>query len=398
VPKKNAKTTYGALGLMIVAMLLNERPRAPMALMAPVQKTAEEAFDAAQGAIESDPVLEKLFHIRPHQKTIIHRQTKADLQIMTFDPDVLTGKKFAYALIDELHVVAKSAKAPAAIRQIRGGTVPFPEGFLAFITTMPDSEPVGVMKQELRKARDVRDGKREARTLAVLYEFPRSMQESGEWKDPKTWAMVNPNINRSVTLERLLELYTDEALKSEADLRAWASQHLNIEIGFGLRSDSWAGAEFWERRAGAAGSRSSNSSSVATSPRSASTAEASTICSGLTCIGRDRDTAKWLAGRRPGRIRSFSSGAKRSRSSCSTCRLPASSRSSKTHGRGHRRARRHRGAALHAAKLFEREDDDDENVMPAIGLDPRRRGPHPRGDQGARCPDKRSSASHRAGR
>jgi phage terminase large subunit-like protein len=58
IPKKNSKTTDGAL-LMLTALLLNERPRAPFALMAPVQDTAEEAFAVAEGAIALDPVLER---------------------------------------------------------------------------------------------------------------------------------------------------------------------------------------------------------------------------------------------------------------------------------------------------------------------------------------------------
>jgi phage terminase large subunit-like protein len=112
VPKKNSKTTNGALPHADGAAAERAAARA-LALMAPVQDTAEEAFDAAAGAIALDPVLEKkLFHVRDHLKTIVHRETKADLQIMTFDPDVLTGQKFAGALIDELHVVAKNAKAP----------------------------------------------------------------------------------------------------------------------------------------------------------------------------------------------------------------------------------------------------------------------------------------------
>lgn len=295
VPKKNAKTTYGSLGLMLVAMLLNERPRAPMALMAPVQDTAEEAFEAAAGTIALDPVLDKLFHVRSHLKTIVHRQTKADLQIMTFDPDVLTGKKFAYALIDELHVVSKSAKAPKAIRQVRGGTVPFPEGFLAFITTMPDDVPAGVMRAELAKAREVRDGKRQAKTLAVLYEFPREMQKSEAWKDPTNWSLVNPNINRSVTVPRLIELYEDAAAKGDAELRGWASQHLNVEIGLALMTDSWAGASFWEQQAIAGG---------LTLEELIERCDVATVgidggglddLLGLSILGRDRDTGEKLA-------------------------------------------------------------------------------------------------------
>lgn len=249
VPKKNNKTTGGAL-LMLTALIMNQRPRAPFALMAPVQDTADEAFAAAEGAIALDPVLEKLFHVRSHLKTIVHRETKADLQIMTFDPDVLTGKKFVGTLIDELHVIAKNAKAAKALRQVRGGMVPFPEAFLAFITTMPDDPPTGVMKSELDKARDIRDGKATGKTLPVLYELPKKIQQDkAKWTDSAYWTMVNPNLGRSVTVEKLQELYEGALKSGESDLRGWASQHLNLQIGLNLQSDRWAGADFWEAAA-----------------------------------------------------------------------------------------------------------------------------------------------------
>jgi phage terminase large subunit-like protein len=293
VPKKNNKTTGGAL-LMLTALVMNQRPRAPFALMAPVQDTADEAFAAAEGAIALDPVLEKLFHVRSHLKTIVHRETKADLQIMTFDPDVLTGKKFVGTLIDELHVIAKNAKAAKALRQVRGGMVPFPEAFLAFITTMPDDTPSGVMKTELAKARNIRDGKGEGKMLPVLYEFPREMQQDkAVWTDPLNWPMVNPNLGRSVTVQKLIELYEDAAPKGEEEVRGWASQHLNIEIGLGLMSDRWAGADFWEA-----------AEIVLTLDELLERCEVAVVGGdggglddllGQAVVGRERGTGRWLA-------------------------------------------------------------------------------------------------------
>ncbi len=251
VPKKNAKTTFGALG-MVTATLMNQRPRATFLMTAPVQDTAQLAFDAAAGAIELDPVLDAKFHIRHHLKTIIHRETKASLEIMTFDPAVLTGVKVSGgALIDELHVCAKKAKAAQALRQIRGGMVPYPEAFLWFITTQSDEQPVGVFADELQKARDIRDGKRVGKMLPVLFEFPQEIQESKDqqWKDPQLWPLLNPNIGRAMTLERMVEEFDDAVGTSEAELRSWASQHLNVQIGVALHQGSWAGAEFWEAQA-----------------------------------------------------------------------------------------------------------------------------------------------------
>lgn len=293
VPKKNSKTTNGAL-LMLTALLLNQRPRAPFALMAPVQDTAEEAFEAAAGAIGLDPVLEKKFHVRSHLKTIVHRETKADLQIMTFDPDVLTGKKFVGTLIDELHVIAKNAKAAKALRQVRGGMVPFPEAFLAFITTMPDDAPVGVMKAELNKARAIRDGKGLGKMLPVLYEFPAEMQrDKAVWMDPTNWPMVTPNLGRSVSIDKLKELYQDAAGKGEDEIRGWASQHLNVEIGLGLTSDRWAGADFWEAQAIEAFSLRDliERSEVATVGIDGGGLD---DLLGLVVLGREKETRRWL--------------------------------------------------------------------------------------------------------
>jgi len=251
VPKKNSKTTDGAL-MMVTALLMNQRPRAGFVMTAPVQDVAQLAFDAAAGAIDLDPVLSKKFHVRHHLKTILHRETKAELEIMTFDPTVLTGQKISGgALIDELHVCAKMAKASKALRQIRGGMLPFPESFLAFITTQSDDPPVGVFGEELQKARDIRDGKREGAMLPVLFEFPKEVQESKDrlWEKPELWPLVTPNLGKSITLERLVADYRDAKATSEAEVRVWASQHLNVQIGMALAAAGWAGAEFWERRA-----------------------------------------------------------------------------------------------------------------------------------------------------
>jgi phage terminase large subunit-like protein len=250
LPKKQNKTTGGAL-LMVAALLLNQRPHAGFLLTGPVQKTADDAFAAAEGAIALDNVLAKKLHVRDHLKTIIHRETQAKLEIMTFDPDVVTGKKVAGGLIDEIHVLGKMSRAKKAMTQLRGGMLPFPEAFLFSITTQSDEAPAGVFLEDLKRARDIRDGKRTGDVLPVLYEFPVEMQTDPmkPWRDPQFWPMVTPNLGRSIQLAALKRGFVDEEQKGEAALRLWASQHLNIEIGVAMQAGAWAGAEYWQRQA-----------------------------------------------------------------------------------------------------------------------------------------------------
>jgi phage terminase large subunit-like protein len=249
VPKKNSKTTNGSL-LMLTALLLNERPNASLIMTAPVQDVAQLAFDAAAGAIDLDPVLSKKLHVRNHLKTIIHRETKAALEIMSFDPAALTGQKPVAVLVDEVHVIAKMSKAASAIRQLRGGMLPYPEAFMAFITTQSEEPPSGVFRAELIKARAIRDGKQQGAMLPVLYEFPEEVQkDQAAWRNPGNWIQVTPNNGRSISIPRLVEEFHTAEETSQEELRAWASQHLNIEIGLALSANGWAGALFWEGQA-----------------------------------------------------------------------------------------------------------------------------------------------------
>ncbi|TMQ24146.1 MAG: terminase large subunit [Deltaproteobacteria bacterium] len=296
--KKSSKTSYGA-ALMMTALIMNDRPRAEFLLVAPTQAVAELAFSQAAGMtqIDSTGFLQRWMQVQDHVKCITNRRTKAQLKIKTFETSVLTGVKPAGVLIDELHEISRNAKAARIIGQIRGGLLPIPEAFLAFITTQSDEPPAGAFRAELNMARAIRDGRAGdagAAMLPVLYEFPSDIVRDRRWQDSAYWPMVTPNLGKSITIERLVADYQTASYKGEDEIRRWASQHLNIEIGVGLKSDGWPGAEFWEA-----------------AEDSALTLEKILIRSevvvvgidggglddlfGLAVVGRDRETSDWLS-------------------------------------------------------------------------------------------------------
>lgn len=258
VPKKNSKSS-GSAAMMLTALLLNRRPRAVFILVAPTIAVADIAFRAVQGMIDADPYLKGVegikgrMHVQPHVRLVTDRTNNATLQVRSFDAEVLTGVIPSGVLLDEVHLMSRIRGAASIIGQIRGGLISQPEAFFAMITTQSDEPPAGAFAAELRKARLIRDGKIAGAMLPILYEFPPSFmqgeQDHEPWRDPKHWWMVTPNRGRSIRIERLVEEYQTALDTSEDEVRRWASQHLNIEIGLALRSDRWAGADFWLRRA-----------------------------------------------------------------------------------------------------------------------------------------------------
>ncbi|MGV1867212.1 MULTISPECIES: terminase large subunit [unclassified Rhizobium] len=253
VPKGQSKTTYSA-GLMIVGLLMNVRARAEILFVGPTQAIAELAFSQAVGMIEADPDLKKRFHPIENLKAIVDLTNKAKIKVKTFDLKILTGTRPIMVLLDELHLLGRNPHATKVIRQLRGGLEKNPEGLLMIVTTQSDSPPAGAFLEELTTARKIRDGKYKGKIvramLPVLYEFPDEIaRDPTKWADPHNWKMVMPNLGRSMWLDSLIKDWEAEKDKGQAAIRMWASQHLNIEIGLGLKSDGWPGAEFWERQA-----------------------------------------------------------------------------------------------------------------------------------------------------
>jgi len=249
VPKKNAKTTYGA-AITLTAAILNDRPRAELLMTAPSIEIADKAFGQARGMIELDDegYLQKRFHVRDHIKTILDRRTKANTKIKTFDKKIVTGAVPSFALIDEIHLLGGDPNAEAVIGQLKGGMVSVPGAFWAMITTQSFKEPAGVFKSELKIARAIRDGRAPGiDTLPVLYEFSEQQQKAKEfWENPANWRRLQPNIGRSVWVETLAKDFAAEKLKDFGAQKIWASQHLNIEIGLAMHDDRWAGVNHWE--------------------------------------------------------------------------------------------------------------------------------------------------------
>jgi phage terminase large subunit-like protein len=297
-PKKSSKTSYGA-ALMETTLLMNERPRAEFLLIAPTVSLAHIAFSQALGMIDKDPdgFLPKRMHVQEHLRKITDRRTKAALEIKAFDTSVLTGVKPAGVLIDELHEIARNPAAERIIGQLRGGLLPNPEGFLIFITTQSDEPPRGAFRSELMVARAIRDGRAQGAMLPVLYEFPEEIaNDRGNppaWQDSKNWWMVTPNRDRSVSIPRLEEDWAKAKLKGQGEVIRWASQHLNIEIGLALRSDRWAGADYWQQAADPALTLDVllDRSEVAVMGVDGGGLD---DLLGLAVLGRDKKTRQWL--------------------------------------------------------------------------------------------------------
>lgn len=246
IPKKNSKSTIAA-GIMMTALILNWRQSAEFSILAPTVEVANNAYAPARDMTQRDEDLDALLHVQTHIKSITHRESGATLKVVAADSNTVGGKKSVGTLVDELWLFGKRHDAENMLREAIGGLASRPEGFVIYLTTQSDDPPAGVFKQKLQYARDVRDGVIvDKRFVPVIFEHPPEMVASKDHLKAENLALVNPNLGYSVDPEFLEREFAKAQQGGEESLRGFLAKHGNVEIGLALRSDRWAGADFWE--------------------------------------------------------------------------------------------------------------------------------------------------------
>lgn len=295
VSKKNGKSTIAA-GVMLTALILNLRPSGEFIILAPTKEAADNAYKPIRDMINANPELEARFHEQGHLRTITDRLNQATLKVVAADSATVTGKKAIGVFIDELWEFGKQAKAADMLTEATGGLASRPEGFIFYCTTQSDAPPSGVFKDKLDYARKVRDGLVvDKRFLPVIYEFPQAMIAAGAHKDLSNAYITNPNWGVSVDEEVIAQKFQEASEAGEGQLRGFWAKHLNVEIGLNLRSDRWAGAEYWEAAGKHPGMTLADLLSRSEVVDVGIDGGGLDDLLGLSIVGREIETGKWLA-------------------------------------------------------------------------------------------------------
>ena len=293
ISKKNSKSTLAA-GIMLTMLICNRRESAEFLVLSPTKEVADNSFKPMRDMIAKDPELAALFQVQQHIRTITHRTTNATLQVVAADSATVAGKKATGVFVDELHEFGMKAGASDMLLEATGGLTSREEGFVIYATTQSNAPPAGVFLEKLQYARGVRDGRiHDPKFLPLIYEYPERMLKDKSYRDPANLYVTNPNLGASVSESRLMHLRKQAEEAGEEKMLEYLAKHQNVQIGMSLRSDRWAGADYWEQFA-------DKSITLDTLLERCEVVDVGIDGGGLddllgfAVIGRDKVTGKWL--------------------------------------------------------------------------------------------------------
>lgn len=236
--KKNSKSNGGAL-LFLAAFLANKTPRQQFTILAPSIGIAEICFGAVTAAIESDPELAQLTHVKGYTRTIEHRRLGSILSVKAIDKSATTGLKGS-VLLDESWLLGEKSTATKAMAQVRGAIASNPDAKLLHISTTSDDVPRGTWAELLRYARGVRDGRiDDPAFLPILYEYWREL-EPNDFPPEEDWPKLLPSFPHIAGPEYYRSAIASSVENGAAGIALTKAQLFNI-----TPETAMAGAESW---------------------------------------------------------------------------------------------------------------------------------------------------------
>ncbi len=188
----------------------------------------------AKGMVLQEPELARRNKIYETAKAIVREDTQSSYKVISADANTKHGFNSHAVVIDELHAQPNRELVDVLMTSTGSRRQP-----LILHTTTSDFERPSICNEKYDYACKVRDGIiDDSSFLPVIYEA----KLTDDWTDPKVWAMANPNLGKSVSLE-YMQRECKRAQETPSFQNTFKRLHLNIKTEQDVR---WLAIEAWD--------------------------------------------------------------------------------------------------------------------------------------------------------
>jgi len=236
VPRKNGKSTKDA-GLGIRLAFFDGEQGAECYCAATKKDQARIIWGDAKQMVLRTPALRKM--LRVFTGNLSSEALASKLEPLGADEDTMDGLNVHAAMIDELH----AHKTSGVVDVLKTATGSRRQPLIKYVTT------AGYNRESICwKLRDYSVKVLEGSVVDdTFFAYIACADEGDDYRDPKTWAKANPNLDVSVSRTDLARK-AKQAEHMPAALNAFLRLHLNV---WTEQADRWVDMEVWDGCSGA---------------------------------------------------------------------------------------------------------------------------------------------------
>ena len=174
-------------------------------------------FDVSKAMVLKDEDMRKRGEVLRHE--IRYPEKDSVFRVISSEASSKHGYSSNLVVLDELHVIAD----PELVHVLETSTGSRREPLIISLTTA-GFDKFSICYEKYDYSRKVRDGVIQDKAFfPVIFE----MAEGSEWTDPQVWKRVNPNLEKSISLEYLTR-EAERAKESPAYEAVFKRLHLNV--------------------------------------------------------------------------------------------------------------------------------------------------------------------------
>ncbi|MCO6358198.1 terminase large subunit [Roseivirga pacifica] len=238
IAKKNGKSMISS-GVALYGLSPLDGEGGPQVYaIATKEDQAKIVFNGAKKILNKSPILKGLY--LQFAKSIHCPSSEGNFLPLGRDSDSQDGKHVHMVVVDEYH----AHKSDELYNNVESGTAGREQSMVYVITTS-GFNTAGPCYRMREACVNILNGRyKDETTFCQIYELDKEDWENDNWRNPKVWIKANPNMEVSITQERLQELLGKAEAEGSTKLDGWKVKNLNKWL---TSYETWEAADHWHK-------------------------------------------------------------------------------------------------------------------------------------------------------
>lgn len=238
VAKKNGKSIFSSAVMLYLLTPYEGEARAQIYAVATKEEQAKIVFEGAKEMLKVSPKIRPFFEVMA--KSIYCPATNSFFKPLGSDSKTQDGLNVHGCSVDEYH----EHPDDSMYGNMESAMVARDQPLMFVITTAGFNTAGACFRMHETVEKLLRGSLTDESTFGIIYSLDKEDLKGDNWQDPNLWYKANPTMGKSITIEKLLELFNKAKNEGSTKLANFKTKNVNIWLN---AYEEWEAAQEWHK-------------------------------------------------------------------------------------------------------------------------------------------------------